>query len=106
MGKIIDADDAIKAIQGLHRWILDPKGEFQPVDPPTISMINPDDAINAIENLQTTISDIIYCHECKYGIHSGYGDTYLCNVSPELISAHGGDFFCGYAKRRKDGILD
>lgn len=102
----INKNDAIDAIRSLPRWVFDRDGEFQCVDPPTISMINPDDAINAIENLQTTIPDIIYCHECKYGIHSGYGDTYLCNVSPELISAHGGDFFCGYAKRRKDGIIN
>ena len=51
MGKIIDADDAIKAIRGLPRWILDSKGEFQPVEPPTKSMIDPDDAVTAIKNV-------------------------------------------------------
>ena len=47
----INKQDAIDVIKALPRWILNPKGEFQPVDPPTKAMIDPDDAIEAIENL-------------------------------------------------------
>ena len=48
---IIYRQDAINSIKELPRWIMDPNGEFQPVDPPTVSMIDPEDAVSAIENL-------------------------------------------------------
>ena len=105
-GDLVSRKEAIDALMSLPRWVMTDNGEFQPVDAQTMSMIDPDDAINAIENLQTTIPDIIYCRECKYGIHSGCGDTYLCNVSPELVSEHCGDFFCGYAEGKRDELLD
>ena len=44
----------------------------------------------------------IRCYECKHGIHSGCGDVYICNVSPELVMEHTGDFYCGYAERKTD----
>ena len=45
----------------------------------------------------------IRCYECKHGTHSGCGNVYICNVSPELVMKHTGDFYCGYAKRKTDG---
>ena len=42
---------------------------------------------------------IICCYECKYGVHNGTGDQYLCTVSPELMVIHEGNFYCGYAER-------
>ena len=44
----------------------------------------------------------IRCYECKHGIHSGRGNVYICNVSPELVMEHTDDFYCKYAKRRTD----
>lgn len=102
---LVDKQSAINAIKNLPLWIMDSNGEFQPVDPPTVSMIDPGDAVSAIENLPIH-QENIHCYECIYGTHSGCGDSYLCNVSPELVSEHGGDFFCGYAKRRRDEFLN
>lgn len=48
---IIYRQDAINSIKELPRWIMDPNGEFQPVDPPTVSMIDPEDAVSTIEKL-------------------------------------------------------
>ena len=44
----------------------------------------------------------IRCYECKHGTHSGCGNVYICNVSPELVMEHTGDFYCGYAERKTD----
>ena len=52
--------------------------------------------------LPTAQPENIKCYECKHGIHSGCGDVYICNVSPELVMEHTGDFYCGYAKRKTD----
>lgn len=48
---LISKQAAIEALRNLPRWIMDPDGEFQPVNPPTVAMIDPDDAVSAIENL-------------------------------------------------------
>ena len=91
MGKIIDADDAIKAIRGLPRWILDSKGEFQPVEPPTKSMIDPDDVIAAIAKLQQVA---VSCKDCKYAIKND--DMYwICNHPNNNAWNIYEDFFCG-----------
>ena len=55
---------------------------------------------------QTAQPENIRCYECKHGIHSGCGDVYICNVSPELVMEHTGDFYCGYAERRTDEQTD
>ena len=50
---LISRKDAIRALKDLPRWVMDSNGEFQPVDANTISMIDPDDAVSAIENLRS-----------------------------------------------------
>ena len=95
MGKIIDADDAIKAIQGIPRWILDPKGEFQPVEPPTKSMIDPDDAVAVIAKLQPVA---ISCKDCKYAIKND--DMYwICKHPNNNAWNIDENFFCGHGVR-------
>lgn len=86
MGKIIDADDAIKAIQGLPRWILDPKGEFQPVEPTTKAMIDPDDAVAAIENLPLAKPGFDSVVKLDKAFDDGYKQGYLQAESDLSIS--------------------
>ena len=65
-------------------------------------VIDKDDAIEAIRLLPSEQSENIRCYECKHGTHSGCGNVYICNVSPELVMKHTGDFYCGYAERKTD----
>ena len=51
MNDLISRQAAIDAIKGLPHWIMDANGEFQSVDPSTVSMLDPDDAVAALENL-------------------------------------------------------
>ena len=60
--------------------------------------------IDLLHNLPSAEPENIRCYECKYGIHSGCGDVYICHVSPELVMEHTGDFYCGYAERRTDEL--
>ena len=71
------------------------------------------DMVKIMDIAKTIISTIpsaqpenIRCYECKHGTHSGCGNVYICNVSPELVMKHTGDFYCGYAKRKTDGEVD
>lgn len=52
-GDLVSRKDAIDALMSLPRWVIDNNGEFQPVDAQTESMIDPDDAVRAIENLSS-----------------------------------------------------
>ena len=60
----------------------------------------------ALLELPSAQPENIRCYKCKHGIHSGCGDVYICNVSPELVMEHTGDFYCGYAERRTDEETD
>lgn len=57
---------------------------------------------DCIKLLKTLAAAAVCCEECRHGVHSGRGDTYLCVVSPEELSEHKYDFFCGYGERRED----
>ena len=60
-------------------------------------------SIAILEQLPSAQPGVINCKDCKYGVHAGRGDVYLCVVSPEERSEHIWDFWCAYAERRKDG---
>ena len=72
-GDLIFKKDAIDAILSLPRWVIDNNGEFQPVDAQTESMIDPDDAVSAIENLPSAQPDwnemMVMCDCCGHAIH-------------------------------------
>ena len=57
---------------------------------------------DCIELLKTLEPSVVCCEECRHGVHSGRGDTYLCIASPEELSEHKYDFFCGYGERREN----
>lgn len=51
--------------------------------------------------------EVVECCECKYAVHGGAGDSYICVVSPEERSEHKGDFYCSYGVSKiKDGADD
>lgn len=94
-GETIYRQDAIEAIKSLPRWIMDANGEFQPVDPPTVSMLDPEDAVSAIENLPSAQPD---CTDCKK-----HGDYYIfgCDLAGEYLHGHLDDDFCSATERRE-----
>ena len=74
---------------------MDPDGEFQPVNPPTVSMIDPDDAVSAIKNLPIGL-ELITCKDCKYYVYRSDEEEYYCRNSGigELET-----FYCADAER-------
>lgn len=60
------------------------------------------DMIMRIRHLPSAQPEIIQCPDCKYGVHSGCGDRYICTVNYELRMEHDSTFYCGYAKRRDE----
>lgn len=73
-GDLISRQSALEAIKALPRWVMNVEGEFQPVELSAVSMLDPDDAISAIENLPSMggrltkmceDNDGIYCEDCE-----------------------------------------
>lgn len=95
---LISRKAAIEAIKGLPRWIMDPNGEFQPVDPPMVSMIDPDDAVSAVENLPTGL-ELIMCKDCKYYVYGDDEDESYCRNTGIGETE---DFYCADAERRNE----
>ena len=65
-GDLVSRRDAIDTLMSLPRWVIDSNGEYQPVDANTSSMIDPEDAVSAIENLPSAQPEIIHCKYCKW----------------------------------------
>lgn len=72
-GDLVSRKDAIDALMSLPRWVIDSNGEYQPVDVSTSSMIDPDDAVSAIENLPPAQPDwnemMVMCDCCGHAIY-------------------------------------
>lgn len=83
---LINKQDAIDAIKAIPRLILDSKGEFQPVDPPTKAMIDPDDALWVIENLPLAKPDFDSVVKLDKAFDDGYNQGYLQAESDLSIS--------------------
>jgi hypothetical protein len=60
------------------------------------------DAREVLLTLPSVQPEIIHCPDCKYGVHSGCGDRYICTVNYELRMEHDSTFYCGYGKRREE----
>jgi hypothetical protein len=102
VGSAIYKQAAIDSLKGLPTWWADKGGFYGGAQPPMTALLDPEDAVSAIANLPSAQPENIRCYECKYGTHSGCGNVYICNVSPELVMEHTGDFYCGYAERKDD----
>ena len=100
-GDLLSRKDAIDALMSLPRWVIDSNGEYQPVDVSTSSMIDPDDAVSAIENLPPVQSEIIRCKDCKHS-EFWYRDKRRCFLWHEEGIDVFEDGFCNYAERRTD----
>ena len=90
MRKLIDLDTAIAAVEKESQV----DGAYGYMDTKSI--------VDLLHDLPSAEPENIRCYECKHGTHSGCGNVYICNVSPELVMKHTGDFYCGYAKRKTD----
>ena len=55
---------------------------------------------NTVGYIPNKMQELICCDKCKFGVHSGNGDRYICIVSPEERSEHEGDFYCKYSRRK------
>lgn len=99
-GETIYRQDAIEAIKSLPRWVMDANGEFQPVDPPTVSMLDPEDAVSAIENLPSAEPEVVLCKDCEYlDIQGTYAE---CGKG--ILGIVNRDDFCSRAERRTDDL--
>lgn len=100
-GDPVSRKDTIDAILSLPRWVFADNGEFQPVDAKTMSMIDPDDAVSAIENLPSAEPKIIRCKGCKY-----YNDhTEECDNDEGLRFLDYSNLdkmYCAWAERREE----
>ena len=93
--EMIYKKDAIDALRGLPRWVMDPNGEFQPVDPPAVSMLDPDDAVSAIENLPAV--GIIGCEYCAYHEEPPIADgRYWCSLHDDFM------YYCSDVERQEE----
>lgn len=117
-GDLVYRKDAIDAILSLQRWVIDNNGEFQPVDAQTMSMIDPDDAVSAIENLPSIKTAVITCKDCKHrpthidNIKGKYftrskiefpDSRCICQCEDSYYNWYPpDDFYCGHAERRED----
>ena len=86
---------AIDAIMGLPTWWADEGGYYGGAQPPMEALLDPEDAVSAIENLPSAQPETIRCKDCKY-----WGKRGLCDKWDYYIS--NGDFYCGCAERRTD----
>lgn len=100
-GDLVYRKDAIDALMSLPRWVIDSNGEYQPVDANTSSMLDPEDAVSAIENLPSAQPEIIYCKGCKY-----YNEhTEECDNDKGLRFLDYSNLdkmYCAWAERRED----
>lgn len=97
VGDLISRKDAVNVLKAIPRLILDPKGEFQPVEPPTKSMIDPDDAVAAIAKLQQVA---VSCKDCKYAIKND--DMYwICKHPNNNAWNIDKNFFCGHGVKNE-----
>ena len=59
---------AIDALKGLPTWWADEGGYYGGARPPMVALLDPEDAVSAIENLPSAEPQIIRCKDCKYWI--------------------------------------
>lgn len=100
MSKIINAETAMNEIKKTIDEIEKNSGRHA-----SFVSANGDMIISGLGialNILQASPPITCCENCKYGVHAGRGDTYLCVVSPEDRLEHKYDFWCAYGKERVD----
>jgi len=113
----IERQDAIEAIKGLPTWWADDGGYYGGAQPPMKALLDPTDAVSAIEKLPPAQPEIIYCKDCKHwrqqtnyqGVSLPFG---FCESDDMWRSLYGetyevshidtyGDFYCAYGEERR-----
>ena len=88
----ISRQAAIKAVMGLPTWWADEGGYYGGAQPPMEALLDPEDAVSAIENLPSAQPEIIRCKDCKW--KQGSECVRFADVRPFP------DDFCSRAERR------
>ena len=101
----IERQAAIDVLKGLPTWWADEGGYYGGAQPPMVALLDPEDAVSAIENLPSAQPEIVMCKDCKHRIeHKHYGDlgesAYTCegNMDGWILP----DDYCSKAERRTD----
>ena len=89
----ISRQAAIKAVMGLPTWWADEGGYYGGAQPPMEALLDPEDAVSAIENLPSAQPEIIRCKDCKW--KQGSECVRFADVRPFP------DDFCSRAERRE-----
>lgn len=91
----ISRHGAITAIIGLPTWYYDSDRHYGDPQPPMEALLDPEDVVNAIENLPPAQPEIIYCKDCKW--KQGSECVMFADVRPFPND------FCSRAEGRTDG---
>ena len=99
--ELIYKQDVINIIKNLPKWIINPDEKFQSINANIMSMIDPEDAVSAIENLQPITDGDITCKDCKwwtdrYNLKLGQGKCILFGIYPK------GNDHCKMAERKEE----
>lgn len=103
MSDTISRQAAIDALKGLPTWCADEGGYYGGAQPPMVALLDPEDAVSAIENLPSAQPEIVRCKDCKYSHMTYDGDCKYCDIwFPDEQEYMPGDYYCGSAERRQD----
>ena len=100
---IISRQEAIDALKGLPTWWADEGGYYGGAQPPMVALLDPEDAVSAIENLPSAQPEIIHCKDCKHFGVDRYNKLTWCS---KINYGYGyqADDFCSKAERRTNGV--
>ena len=95
---LISRQEAIDALKGLPTWWADEGGYYGGARPPMVALLDPEDAVSAIENLPSAQPEIIYCGECKHMMPNG-----KCRQFADSTIRPSASDFCSAGERKDNG---